>query len=117
MRDEALTGEPAGQPLSRESFKSVEGADGVSVAEGNAERCDSASVFSAMRGLRPWHVGTLLRENWEISCLAASDAVERSASGRRGVEADEEQAGEVRPFHSSEEASEQTGYRRGGPLG
>jgi hypothetical protein len=43
--------------------------------------------------------------------LAASDVVERSASGRRGVEADEEQAGEVSPFHSSEEASEQTEYR------
>jgi hypothetical protein len=57
MRDEALTGEPAGQPLSRESFKSVQGADAVSVAEGNTERCDSASVCSALRGLRPWHVG------------------------------------------------------------
>ena len=27
--------------------------------------------------------------------------VERSASGRRGVEVDEERAGEVRPFHST----------------
>jgi hypothetical protein len=35
VRDEALTGEPAGQPLSRESFKLVQGADAVSVAEGN----------------------------------------------------------------------------------
>jgi hypothetical protein len=34
VRDEALTGEPAGQPLSRESFKLVQGADAVSVAEG-----------------------------------------------------------------------------------
>jgi hypothetical protein len=59
MRDEALTGEPAGQPLSRESFKSVQGADAVSVAEGNTERCDSASACSALRGLRTWHVGTL----------------------------------------------------------
>jgi hypothetical protein len=67
MRDEALTGEPAGQPLSRESFKTVQGADAVSVAEdfgelsraGNTERRDSASVCSALRGLRPWHVGTL----------------------------------------------------------
>ena len=37
MRDEALTGKPAGQPLSRESFKSVQGADAVSVAEGNTD--------------------------------------------------------------------------------
>src|SRR5215469_12645785 len=59
MRDEALTGEPAGQPLSRESFKLVQGADAVSVAEGNTDRRDSASACSALRGLRTWHVGTL----------------------------------------------------------
>ena len=34
--------------------------------------------------------------------------MERSASGRRGVEADEARAGEVRPLHSSIEADEQT---------
>ena len=33
---------------------------------------------------------------------------ERSASGRRGVEADDERAGEVRPLHSSNETGEQT---------
>ena len=59
MRDEALTGEPAGQPLSRESFKLVQGADAVSVAEGNTERRDKASTCPALRGLRTWHVGTL----------------------------------------------------------
>jgi len=59
VRDEALTGEPAGQPLSRESFKLVQGADAVSVAEGNTDRRDSASAGSALRGLRPWHGGTL----------------------------------------------------------
>ena len=32
---EALTGESVGQPLSRESFKLVQGADAVSVVEGN----------------------------------------------------------------------------------
>ena len=35
MQGEALTGESVGQPLSRESFKSVQGADAVSVVEGN----------------------------------------------------------------------------------
>jgi hypothetical protein len=55
VRDEALTGEPAGQPLSRESFKLVQGADAVSVAEGNTDRRDKASAGSALRGLRPWH--------------------------------------------------------------
>jgi len=59
VRDEALTGEPAGQPLSRESFKSVQGADAVSVAEGNTDRYDNTSAYSALRGLRTWHVGTL----------------------------------------------------------
>ena len=58
VRDEALTGEPAGQLLSRESFN-VQGADAVSVAEGNTDRRDSASACSTLRGLRPWHVGTL----------------------------------------------------------
>ena len=33
---------------------------------------------------------------------------ERSASGRRGVEADDERAGEVRPLYSSDETGEQT---------
>ena len=72
MRDEALTGEPAGQPLSRESFKSVQGADAVSVAEGNTERCDNASARSALRGLRTWHVGTLLETGEAKSLLLFS---------------------------------------------
>ena len=59
VRDEALTGEPAGQPSSRESFKLVQGADAVSVVEGNMDRRDRASACSTLRGLRPWHVGTL----------------------------------------------------------
>ena len=59
VRDEALTREPADQPLSRESFKLVQGADAVSVAEGNKDRRDSASACSTLRGLRTWHVGTL----------------------------------------------------------
>ena len=59
VRDEALTGELAGQTLSREIFKLVQGADAVSVAEGNTDRRDKASACSALRGLRPWHVGTL----------------------------------------------------------
>jgi len=59
MRAEALTGELAGQPLSREIFKLVQGADAVSVAEGNTDRNVSASDCPALRGLRTWHVGTL----------------------------------------------------------
>ena len=59
VRDEALTGEPAGQPSSRESFKLVQGADVVSVTEGNTDRRVSASGCPTLRGLRTWHVGTL----------------------------------------------------------
>ena len=57
VRDEALTGEPAGQPLSRESNKLVQGADALVVAEGDTDRRDSASAWMTLRGLRPWHVG------------------------------------------------------------
>ena len=60
VRDEAWTGEPAGQPLNRESDKLLQGADAVSVVEGNTDRRDSASAWMALRGLRTWHVGKLL---------------------------------------------------------
>jgi len=52
VRDEALTGEPAGQPLSRESLKLVQGADAISVVEGNMDRRVIARVCSTLRGLR-----------------------------------------------------------------
>ena len=109
VRDEALTGEPAGQPLSRESFKLVQGADVVSVTEGNTDRRVSASGCSTLRGLRTWHVGTLLaREPGDLLLGRLELFSERSASGRRGVEADDERAGEVRPLYSSNETGEQT---------
>jgi hypothetical protein len=56
VRDEALTGEPVGQPSSRESNKLVQGADAVGLAEGNTDRRDSASAWITLRGLRPCHV-------------------------------------------------------------
>ena len=56
---EALTGESVGQPLSRESFKLVQGADAVSVVEGNTDGHALASARTALRGLRPWHAETL----------------------------------------------------------
>jgi len=59
MQGEALTGESVGQPLSRESFKSVQGADAVSVVEGNTGGHALASARTALRGLRPWHAVTL----------------------------------------------------------
>jgi hypothetical protein len=59
VQGEALTGETVGQPLSRESDKSVQGADAVSVAEGNTDGHVIASACLALRGLRPWHAETL----------------------------------------------------------
>jgi hypothetical protein len=59
VRHEALTGEPAGQPSGRENGFSVQGADAFCLAEGHTNRCAIASVCSALRGPRPWHVGTL----------------------------------------------------------
>jgi hypothetical protein len=56
---EASAGERIGQPLSRESDL-TQGADAVSFAEGNMAGHVSASVRSTLRGLRPWHVRTLL---------------------------------------------------------
>lgn len=59
VQREALTGVQTGQPLSRESYN-VQGADAVSVAEGNTRQSAIASSALALRGLRTWHVRTLL---------------------------------------------------------
>ena len=59
VRDEALTGEPAGQPLSRENTLTIRVPTLSLYAEGNTDRRVSASACSTLRGLRPWHVGTL----------------------------------------------------------
>ena len=56
---EALTGVRVGQPSSREK-SIVQGADAVAVAEGNTDRCENASTWTALRGLRTWHACTLL---------------------------------------------------------
>ena len=63
---EALTGECAGQPLSRESAL-ISGADVVPLTEGNTNGRDIASVQTARRGLSPWHAQTFLAGNREIS--------------------------------------------------
>jgi len=56
---EALAGESIGQPLSRES-RSTRDADAVLGAEGNMDGRDIARSAPIPRGLRPWHVQTLL---------------------------------------------------------
>ena len=54
---EALTGERAGQPLSRERFD--QDADTVPQAEGNTGGSDIASDRPILRGHRPWHAQKL----------------------------------------------------------
>src|SRR5271168_2782867 len=56
---EASAGVRIGQPLSHE-IAITSGADAVSDAEGKTNGCAIASVRSARRGRRPWHVRTLL---------------------------------------------------------
>ena len=56
---EASAGERIGQPLSREIGVFL-GADAVPLAEGNTDGRAIASAHPAQRGLRPWHVQTLL---------------------------------------------------------
>jgi len=56
---EALTGARTGQPLSLEKLL-IQGADAVHVAEGKTGGGDIASPILALRGLRTWHVRTLL---------------------------------------------------------
>ncbi len=56
---EASVGDHAGQPLSLEK-RFIPGADGVLLSEGNTGRCVTASPGPTRRGLRPWHVWTLL---------------------------------------------------------
>jgi hypothetical protein len=58
-RDEASVRERIGQPLSRERSKRRD-ADAVSEAEGNTAGGAIASIRTARRGRRPWHVHKLL---------------------------------------------------------
>ena len=56
---EASVGDRIGQPLSRE-IDVILGADAVPLAEGNMDGHVIASARPTQRGLRPWHVRTLL---------------------------------------------------------
>ena len=56
---EASVGERIGQPLSRERLF-ISDADAVIEAEGKTDGRVSASAWPVRRGLRPWHVRTLL---------------------------------------------------------
>ena len=92
--DEALTGERIGQPLSRESLI-VPDTDVVKYTEGNMDGCVIASARPVWRGRRPWHVWKLFaREPGGLGFGLSANAA-RSASGRRGVDADDARTREV----------------------
>ena len=57
-RGEASAGDRIGQPLSHDM--NILGADAVEIAEGNMDRRDSVSAWTARRGRRTWHVQMLL---------------------------------------------------------
>jgi hypothetical protein len=79
---EASAGERIGQPLSRES-DFAQGADEVSLSEGNTVGHVSASVQPALRGLRPWHVRKLLvREPGDLQLDHSHDGVIRIGKAR-----------------------------------
>jgi len=87
-RCEALTGDRAGQPSSRERIN--RGADAVQRSEGNTVGRDIASARPTPRGRRPWHARTLLvrepgglrvgRQQLAPDLIRGPD--QRSASGR-----------------------------------
>ena len=79
---EALTGERAGQPLSRESFVILD-ADAFPTAEGNTDEGVSASPRMVRRGPRPWHVRTLLdREPGDLATDRRQETVEPARIGK-----------------------------------
>jgi hypothetical protein len=78
---EASAGERTGQPLSREMYNGS--ADGVCQSEGITTASANASLRSAPRGQRPWHVRKLFaREPGGLTLDHRPKAV-WSASGRR----------------------------------
>jgi hypothetical protein len=79
---EASVGERAGQPLSHDRV-AILGADAVQLAEGNTEGCVSASILTTRRGLRPWHVRTLLvREPGDLSSDQSQGGLVRVGKAR-----------------------------------
>ena len=83
VQHEALTGVRVGQPSSHESHF-FRGADAVTEAEGNTDRRARASTCLTPRGLRPWHVRTLLAR--EPGDLVAGHRQMPSGPHREGEE-------------------------------
>jgi len=80
---EALTGERAGQPLSREIFL-IQDADAFTFAEGKTNGRVTASARMVLRGRRPWHARTLFV--WEPGDLQFDHLQSRGGPRREGEE-------------------------------
>ena len=79
---EASAGDCIGQPMSRE-IDVILGADAVPVAEGNMDGRAIASDRPTQRGLRPWHVRTLLvREPGDLMSGQGSSPLARIGKAR-----------------------------------
>ena len=79
---EASVGDRIGQPLSRE-IDVILGADAVPLVEGNTGGRAIASAPPAQRGLRPWHVRTLLvREPGDLMSGQGSSPLARIGKAR-----------------------------------
>src|SRR6266536_5051668 len=74
-------------------------------------------ALSSRRGRGPHHAHKDRVGTWELSCLTTGHVPTWSASGRRGVVADDARAREVGLRHSSYEAGEQSGANRCGAGG
>jgi hypothetical protein len=83
VQREALTGVRIGQPLSRDRNE-IPGADAVHTAEGNTTVRAIASAQTTRRGLRPWHVRTLLVR--EPGDLGSDQPLYRAGPYREGEE-------------------------------
>src|SRR6266481_10087258 len=73
-------------------------------------------ALSSRRGRGPHHAQKDRVGTWELSCLTTGHVPTWSASGRRGVVADDARAREVALRHSSCEADEQSGAIRCGAI-
>src|SRR5213080_3211758 len=73
-------------------------------------------ALPSRRGRGPHHAHKDRVGTWELSCLTTGHVPTWSASGRRGVVADDARAREVGLRHSSYEAGEQSGATRCGAI-
>jgi len=111
---EALTGALAGWVLSRE--KSLQGSDAVETVGRRNGLHRHGEVHAGLRGPRP-------HARWETFCTGTGRSLDclagyrQAAAGRHVPVSADERSREVRPAHSTREATEQTRTTRRGGCG